>query len=319
VSAQQKTIQSDGDQNRVWKVVCCFRLWFRERVFFLGKGSVKSPVGCSSVQSCKNAVVVFKQASEQVSGVDGQPHSCHIYRGCTFLHNLAGSLYRKLHPTDNRRFHRSSIRLLLGSSGSVRGLEFFIEPRLSIPGRIHRQELEFVSKSSGKIRLRIYCVVVENSDSRLSKVANDCLAGVSLASEEGVAFVGWYNPLGGENTIDRSIDLTDASDMIHALHEVQFLTRKVSINRGVPVSALIAFAVQETGRVYLATYPNPRPILAPFPNTKPVPQILAFHVQGGEFSQLRPKFFELIPSDWNSFNIRLISDRDAIARFAVSP
>jgi len=160
---------------------------------------------------------------------------------------------------------------------------------------------------------------VENSDSRLSKVANDCLAGISLPSEEGVAFVGWYNPLGGENTIERSIDPTDASDIIHALHEVQFLARKVGINRGAPVSALVAFAVQETGRVYLATYPNPRPILAPFPNTKPIPQILAFHVQGEEFSQLRPKFFELIPGDWNTFNIRLISDRDAMVRFGVSP
>ena len=100
---------------------------------------------------------------------------------------------------------------------------------------------------------------------------------------------------------------------------MQFLARKVGINRGAPVSALVAFAVQETGRVYLATYPNPRPILAPFPNTKPIPQILAFHVQGEEFSQLRPKFFELIPGDWNTFNIRLISDRDAMVRFAVSP
>jgi hypothetical protein len=148
----------------------------------------------------------------------------------------ASSVRQSLSRIDNWGLHWTSIGLLLGSGRHVRGPEFFIEPKLVILGGIFTQKVEFTHRD-GSFTLHLFGVMVENSDSKLSKVANKCLAGMNYSGSWGIGFVEWYNPLGGEDRLQRAVDTSDSSDIIRALHESGFLTKEVSINRGVSVIA----------------------------------------------------------------------------------
>ena len=184
-------------------------------------------------------------------------------------------------------------------------LTFFTEPRLHViedePRPPHFVKLKH---SQRDFSIFVVKIGVYNEAGKLSKTAKECRAGISLSDApttvEGI--LAWQRYSQDEIELPGSVNVLSAKSIVEALRPTVFAQTETVLHRRDGQSVIVAFGLETTGKIYLATDP-------PIP-TDNIPSNRAFYhvvISADECASIRSNSFSLVGSSWKNFQISFVA------------